>query len=162
MPTREPLSAQNEKHNGSGLWRVCSLEDILKILRWETTPTALETQANVLQSEKTFSTSVNGDANGGEAGLCDFRMPVHYPRYSKADYESMAEWKLDILLQQYGLPIRGDVASKRSYAMGAFLWPVQLLLKYHTVYIMSILPGLVCLTFSEVLRQGGALCMGYI
>ena len=123
MPATEPLSSQNEKQNGSGLWRVCSLEDILKILRWEKTPTALEAEANVLQSEKTFSRSLNGDGNGGEADLCAFRMPVHYPRYSKADYESMAEWKLDNLLQEYGLPVRGDVAFKRSYAMGAFPWP---------------------------------------
>ena len=78
MPAREPLSSQNEKQNGSGLWRVCSLEDILKILRWKKTPTALEAEANVLQSEKRFSIrSVNGDANGGEVGLCSFRMPVH-------------------------------------------------------------------------------------
>jgi hypothetical protein len=38
----------------------------------------------------------------------------------------MPEWKLDNLFHEYGLPIRGDVAFKRSYAMGAFLWPDQL------------------------------------
>ena len=52
-------------------------------------------------------------------------MPVNYLRYSKADYESMAEWTLDNRLQEYGLPVRGDVAFKQSYAMGAFLWPDQ-------------------------------------
>ncbi|URE49442.1 hypothetical protein MUK42_14764 [Musa troglodytarum] len=49
-------------------------------------------------------------------------MPLHYPRYSKADYEAMPEWQLDRLLAEYGLPAMGDVSQKRSFAMGAFLW----------------------------------------
>ncbi|OVA06381.1 hypothetical protein BVC80_8981g18 [Macleaya cordata] len=52
-----------------------------------------------------------------------FQMPLHYPRYTKADYETMPEWKLDRLLAEYGLPIIGDVEQKRKFAMGAFLWP---------------------------------------
>ena len=52
-----------------------------------------------------------------------FQMPLHYPRYTKSDYENMPEWKLDCLLNQYGLPITGDVETKRKFAMGAFLWP---------------------------------------
>ncbi|KAK9099111.1 hypothetical protein Syun_026156 [Stephania yunnanensis] len=52
-----------------------------------------------------------------------FQMPLHYPRYTKDDYECMPEWKLDRLLDQYGLPVVGDVKQKRSFAMGAFLWP---------------------------------------
>ena len=55
-----------------------------------------------------------------------FRMPLHYPRYSKADYKTMPEWKIDLLLIEYGLPIIGDVDDKRKFAMGAFLWPSQL------------------------------------
>ncbi|KAL9686754.1 hypothetical protein QQ045_031147 [Rhodiola kirilowii] len=51
-----------------------------------------------------------------------FQMPLHYPRYTRADYEVMPEWKLDCLLAQYGLPVRGDVEHKRKFAMGAFLW----------------------------------------
>ncbi|KAJ4752442.1 cytoplasmic tRNA 2-thiolation protein [Rhynchospora pubera] len=51
-----------------------------------------------------------------------FQMPVHYPRYSKKDYEEMPEWQLDRLLAQYGLPVTGDLNSKRSFAIGAFLW----------------------------------------
>jgi hypothetical protein len=51
-----------------------------------------------------------------------FQMPLHYPRYTKADYETMPEWKLDCLLKQYGLPISGDVEHKRKFAMGSFLW----------------------------------------
>ena len=52
-----------------------------------------------------------------------FQMPLHYPRYTKSDYENMLEWKLDCFLNQYGLPITGDVETKRKFAMGAFLWP---------------------------------------
>ncbi|KAF7826147.1 Nucleotide-sugar transporter [Senna tora] len=50
-------------------------------------------------------------------------MPLHYPRYTKADYETMPEWRLDCLLQQYGLPLTGDLHHKRHFAIGAFLWP---------------------------------------
>ncbi|XP_042389574.1 uncharacterized protein LOC121981222 [Zingiber officinale] len=57
--------------------------------------------------------------NGGGG---HFQMPVHYPRYSKDDYEAMPEWKLDRLLAQYGLPVAGDLADKRGFAIGAFLW----------------------------------------
>nr|XP_016453980.1 PREDICTED: uncharacterized protein LOC107778268 [Nicotiana tabacum] len=51
-----------------------------------------------------------------------FHMPLHYPRYTRAEYEGMPEWKLDCLLTQYGLPITGNVNQKRKFAMGAFLW----------------------------------------
>ena len=54
-----------------------------------------------------------------------FQMPLHYPRYRKSDYETMPEWKLDSLLNEYGLPVTGDVTQKRNFAMGAFLWPSQ-------------------------------------
>ncbi|CAL5048022.1 unnamed protein product [Urochloa decumbens] len=54
-----------------------------------------------------------------------FQMPLHYPRYKKADYETMPEWRVDCLLREYGLPITGDLESKRKFAMGAFLWPDQ-------------------------------------
>ena len=63
---------------------------------------------------------------GGRCGGgCGFRMPLHYPRYKKADYESMPEWRVDCLLREYGLPADGDLDSKRRFAMGAFLWPDQ-------------------------------------
>ncbi|KAK6925945.1 hypothetical protein RJ641_007664 [Dillenia turbinata] len=52
-----------------------------------------------------------------------FQMPLHYPRYTNSDYESMPEWKLDCLLSEYGLPVTGSVNQKRNFAMGAFLWP---------------------------------------
>ncbi|GKV15162.1 hypothetical protein SLEP1_g25964 [Rubroshorea leprosula] len=54
-----------------------------------------------------------------------FQMPLHYPRYTKADYEKMEEWKLDLLLTQYGLTYSGTLDEKRAFAMGAFLWPNQ-------------------------------------
>lgn len=57
--------------------------------------------------------------NGG------FQMPLHYPRYTKSDYEKMEEWKLDMLLLEYGLSFRGNLDEKRKFAMGAFLWPDQ-------------------------------------
>ncbi|KAJ9188256.1 hypothetical protein P3X46_003628 [Hevea brasiliensis] len=52
-----------------------------------------------------------------------FQMPLHYPRYTHAEYDTMPEWKLDCLLKEYGLPITGNVEYKRKFAMGAFLWP---------------------------------------
>ncbi|KAK8948868.1 hypothetical protein KSP39_PZI005521 [Platanthera zijinensis] len=51
-----------------------------------------------------------------------FKMPVNYPRYSLAEYESMPEWKLDFLLTEYGLPVGGSLEYKRNFAAGAFLW----------------------------------------
>lgn len=51
-----------------------------------------------------------------------FQMPLHYPRYSKEDYEAMPEWQLDRLLSEYGLPVTGTIQHKRNYAIGAFLW----------------------------------------
>ncbi|XP_020248244.1 uncharacterized protein LOC109825767 [Asparagus officinalis] len=51
-----------------------------------------------------------------------FQMPLHYPRYTKSDYEKMPEWKLNCLFNEYGLPVSGDLNYKRKYAMGAFLW----------------------------------------
>lgn len=54
-----------------------------------------------------------------------FRMPLHYPRYNRADYGKMEEWKLDMLLGEYGLSFEGTIEEKRAYAIGAFLWPDQ-------------------------------------
>ncbi|KAL5571375.1 hypothetical protein UlMin_020972 [Ulmus minor] len=62
----------------------------------------------------------NGKQNRERCG--QFQMPLHYPRYTRSDYEGMPEWKIDCLLREYGLPIVGDVEQKRKFAMGAFLW----------------------------------------
>ncbi|KAB1219562.1 hypothetical protein CJ030_MR3G012358 [Morella rubra] len=67
--------------------------------------------------------STNGGQQGGECCGHYFQMPLHYPRYTKADYETMPEWRLDCLLKEYGLPVTGNAEAKRKFAMGAFLWP---------------------------------------
>ncbi|XAR71989.1 hypothetical protein NMG60_11018468 [Bertholletia excelsa] len=51
-----------------------------------------------------------------------FQMPLHYPRYSEEDYQTMPEDVLDRLLSEYGLPVQGDLAYKRKFAIGAFIW----------------------------------------
>nr|XP_009767794.1 PREDICTED: uncharacterized protein LOC104218894 [Nicotiana sylvestris] len=53
----------------------------------------------------------------------NFQMPLHYPKYTKEDYQHMPEWMIDRLLAEYGLPADGDLANKRKFAMGAFIWP---------------------------------------
>ncbi|XP_010536720.1 PREDICTED: uncharacterized protein LOC104811655 [Tarenaya hassleriana] len=55
-----------------------------------------------------------------------FQVPLHYPKYSKADYESMDGTRLDLLLREYGLSFEGTLDEKRAFAMGSFLWPHQL------------------------------------
>ena len=52
-----------------------------------------------------------------------FQMPLHYPRYTKDDYQHMPETTLDRLLAEYGLSVKGDIARKREFAIGTFLWP---------------------------------------
>ncbi|MCL7037839.1 hypothetical protein MKW94_021739 [Papaver nudicaule] len=69
------------------------------------------------------TTETNSDLDPSIENYRNFQMPLNYPRYTKVDYEGMPEWKLDRLLSEYGLPVSGDVAQKRNYAMGAFLWP---------------------------------------
>ncbi|XP_073029942.1 uncharacterized protein [Primulina eburnea] len=75
-------------------------------------------------SPRAASDSGNTPPNGVTAP--EFQMPLHYPKYSKSDYETMPEWKLDRLLDEYSLPKRGDVNDKKRFAMGAFLWPDQI------------------------------------
>ncbi|KAJ4833256.1 hypothetical protein Tsubulata_005090, partial [Turnera subulata] len=55
-------------------------------------------------------------------GGSEFQMPLHYPKYTKKEYEAMPEWKLYNLLVEYGLPTTGGLAEKREAAMGTFLW----------------------------------------
>lgn len=65
----------------------------------------------------------NGQAQQQRCAGSYFQLPLNYPRYTKADYETMPEWKLDLLFLEYGLPVTGDLAQKRSFAVGTFLWP---------------------------------------
>uniref|UniRef100_A0A0D9WQS6 DUF7722 domain-containing protein n=1 Tax=Leersia perrieri TaxID=77586 RepID=A0A0D9WQS6_9ORYZ len=69
---------------------------------------------------------MGGGEERKETAVVGFQMPLHYPRYKKADYEAMPEWRVDCLLREYGLPpVDGGVDDKRRFAMGAFLWPDQ-------------------------------------
>ncbi|GLJ18415.1 hypothetical protein SUGI_0326340 [Cryptomeria japonica] len=112
MPGMEVEAEQERKGIYSLMRRVSSLENLLKKLRWE--KGAEPAQARFCESERRALAY-------GE--VCVFQMPLNYPRYSKADYESMPEWRLDLLFQEYGLALTGDLAYKRNFAMGAFLWP---------------------------------------
>ncbi|KZV34980.1 hypothetical protein F511_04954 [Dorcoceras hygrometricum] len=60
-----------------------------------------------------------------DQSMSGFQMPLHYPKYTKNEYQEMPEWMLDRLLAEYGLPAMGDLAHKRNFAMGAFLWPAN-------------------------------------
>lgn len=62
------------------------------------------------------------DNNKSQNVSSSFKIPLHYPKYTKSDYEKMPEWQLDQLLREYGLPIIGDSYEKRKFAVGAFLW----------------------------------------
>ncbi|GMI72666.1 hypothetical protein HRI_000935900 [Hibiscus trionum] len=73
----------------------------------------------------TSMVSFNSDPNAKTHPSSGFQMPLHYPRYTKSDYEKMEEWKVDVLLREYGLNIDGSLDEKRAYAIGAFLWPDQ-------------------------------------
>ncbi|CAH8323584.1 unnamed protein product [Eruca vesicaria subsp. sativa] len=55
-----------------------------------------------------------------------FQVPLHYPKYSKSDYEAMDDLTLDLLLTQYGISFEGSLEDKRVFAMESFLWPDQL------------------------------------
>lgn len=56
-----------------------------------------------------------------------FQMPLHYPNYTKQEYEIMSEEELDRLLKLYGLPTDlGDLPCKKQFVVGAFLWEKEL------------------------------------
>ncbi|XP_030549685.2 uncharacterized protein LOC115754706 [Rhodamnia argentea] len=83
--------------------------------------TSLANAAFSMPGGRSYGQHMNNSTNNRSS----FQMPLHYPRYKKKDYENMPEWKLDRLLNEYGLPVSGDVDQKRKFAMGAFLWPSQ-------------------------------------
>ncbi|KAF3451867.1 hypothetical protein FNV43_RR07963 [Rhamnella rubrinervis] len=81
---------------------------------------------NNIKGTSTSTVSYKEEKNNTRAIQSDFQMPLHYPRYTKADYENMEEWKLDLLLNQYGIHnIDGSLDYKRAFSMGTFLWPDQ-------------------------------------
>lgn len=104
----------------------------MHLMIWEVTPTdsrdtslSLYLNHNPHQESNTnppqYSVRVAMGVNKTSSSF--FQMPLHYPRYSKKDYQNMPEWQLDMLLAEYGLPVNGDLGFKRDFAMGAFLWP---------------------------------------
>ncbi|KAG6594704.1 hypothetical protein SDJN02_10674, partial [Cucurbita argyrosperma subsp. argyrosperma] len=70
---------------------------------------------------------ISSQGKRGCEEICNsgFQMPLHYPRYNKADYQKMEDWKVDLLLKEYGLSFHGSLEEKRAFAMGAFTWPDQ-------------------------------------
>ncbi|PON38117.1 hypothetical protein PanWU01x14_314870 [Parasponia andersonii] len=88
-------------------------------------PTKEHANGDVVKNSLKVPTNAVGQSYTAEMCPSGFQMPLHYPRYSKADYEKMEEWKLDNLLKQYGLNFKGTFDEKREYAKGAFLWPEQ-------------------------------------
>ncbi|KAE9599116.1 hypothetical protein Lalb_Chr15g0088121 [Lupinus albus] len=78
-----------------------------------------EKQCNQIVSES------NGEVEKVEYPSSGFQMPLHYPRYTKDDYERMEDWRVDLLLEEYGLSFKGTLYERRAFAMGAFLWPHQ-------------------------------------
>lgn len=79
------------------------------------------------QATKSMKISYGNELEGTRMDASNFQMPLHYPRYSKTDYQKMEEWRVDLLLQQYGLKSEAkNVDEKRAFAMGAFLWPDQI------------------------------------
>ncbi|XP_050208739.1 uncharacterized protein LOC126659491 [Mercurialis annua] len=76
----------------------------------------------VVKFEPIKKTGINNSNNN-----CDknkFKMPLHFPRYTKEDYEKMSEDEIDRILQDYGLFVNnGDLGYKKQFAIGAFVWP---------------------------------------
>ncbi|AAF04428.1 hypothetical protein AtNW77_Chr3g0165271 [Arabidopsis thaliana] len=81
---------------------------------------------NFLNHAKNQESVENLDKNGAvKAPSSGFKMPLHYPRYTKEDYEEMEEWRLDLLLSEYGLLAFHDntLHEKRAFAIDTFIWP---------------------------------------
>lgn len=76
--------------------------------------------------KKTLASSSSNERDQltrGAASWSSFQMPVHYPSFTKEEYEAMSEEELDRLLKLYGLPTDlGDLSCKKQFAVGAFLW----------------------------------------
>ncbi|KAK4266948.1 hypothetical protein QN277_023805 [Acacia crassicarpa] len=83
----------------------------------------MESQKTKQRRRREGGSGGGGGESSGREFQFQFQMPLHYPNYTRADYETMPECTLDSLLQQYGLPLSGDVHQKRLFAIGAFLWP---------------------------------------
>ncbi|CAG7879741.1 unnamed protein product [Brassica rapa] len=78
----------------------------------------------VVKKQPLAPSSSNDRETRGAASWSSFQMPVHYPSFTKEEYEAMSEEEVDRLLNLYGLqPTNlGDLSSKKQFAIGAFLW----------------------------------------
>uniref|UniRef100_A0A0E0JY46 DUF7722 domain-containing protein n=1 Tax=Oryza punctata TaxID=4537 RepID=A0A0E0JY46_ORYPU len=92
-----------------------------------------------LQPKAKKTTAAAGEQQHG-GGSSSFRMPLHYPRYKKAEYVVMPEWRVDCLLREYGLPVDGVLDAKRRFAMAAFLWHAQYTsyIHLHLMYVINL------------------------
>lgn len=69
------------------------------------------------------SNSHNDQLSSWFTSWSSFQIPLHYPNFTKEEYEVMSEEELDRLLKLYGLPTNlGDLSCKKQFAGGAFLW----------------------------------------
>ncbi|VVB16807.1 unnamed protein product [Arabis nemorensis] len=69
------------------------------------------------------SNSHNDQLASWFASWSSFQIPLHYPNFTKEEYQVMPEEELDRLFKLYGLPTNlGDLSCKKQFAVGAFLW----------------------------------------
>ncbi|XP_052208042.1 uncharacterized protein LOC127811887 [Diospyros lotus] len=85
--------------------------------------TGKSTQENISKSSESAEWMASQMESCREECSVEFQMPLHYPRFAREDYEKMEEWRVDMLLREYGISFSGTLEEKRQFAMGAFLWP---------------------------------------
>ncbi|KAK6936728.1 hypothetical protein RJ641_033758 [Dillenia turbinata] len=66
------------------------------------TPSCLQYREREREMESVSGPAPNGNHARERCGY--FQMPLHYRRYTKSDYESTPEWKLDCLLSRVWSP----------------------------------------------------------
>ncbi|CAN7114656.1 unnamed protein product [Brassica rapa subsp. narinosa] len=92
--------------------------------RLQTTNQSSNKNSDAVVKKPLAPSSSNERETRGAASWSSFQMPVHYPSFTKEEYEAMSEEEVDRLLNLYGLqPTNlGDLSSKKQFAIGAFLW----------------------------------------
>ncbi|KAL9316318.1 hypothetical protein ACSQ67_017319 [Phaseolus vulgaris] len=85
---------------------------------------ALEANEKIIRIENEADVTTAQEAGYEKSLVARLALkPGKVRKYTQKDYQDMPEWKLDGLLKEYGLPTHGDLAYKRQFAIGAFLWP---------------------------------------
>ncbi|KAH7444038.1 hypothetical protein KP509_02G061600 [Ceratopteris richardii] len=112
-------SQDHRVHISHILKRVSSLEQIVQDLLDE------NTHFNLFRRSKQRVPDPSTSLLKSYSVPSDFQMPLHYPRFSSADYYDMEEWRLERLLEEYGLNIPSTLEAKRDLAIGTFLWENQ-------------------------------------